>query len=280
MSQYWLCRGRKINLDRCLVMGILNVTPDSFSENGVNFKVEDAVANGLQMLADGADVLDVGGESTRPGATPVSVDEEIRRVVPVIEALRKAAPEALISVDTWKSEVGAAAMAAGADIINDVTGFARDPKLANVAVSFQAGVVLMHMRGTPQTMQNPENLVYQDLIPEINDFMVKQAAALEAMGLARAAIMLDPGLGFSKNFAQNGVIVRDFDQFLTPGYPVLLAPSRKSFIGQILDEPVAAKRDWGTAAVITAAVLKGAAMVRIHAVKEMAQVVKVAQALR
>lgn len=280
MSQYWLCRGRKINLDRCLVMGILNVTPDSFSENGVNFKVEDAVANGLQMLADGADVLDVGGESTRPGATPVSVEEEIRRVVPVIEALRKAAPEALISVDTWKSEVGAAAMAAGADIINDVTGFARDPKLANVAVSFQAGVVLMHMRGTPQTMQNPENLIYQDLIPEINDFMVKQAAALEAMGLARAAIMLDPGLGFSKNFAQNGVIVRDFDQFLTPGYPVLLAPSRKSFIGQILDEPVAAKRDWGTAAVITAAVLKGAAMVRIHAVKEMAQVVKVAQALR
>lgn len=261
------------------VMAIMNVTPDSFSENGVNFALNKAIENAKQMIAAGVDVIDVGGESTRPGAPEVGIKEEISRVVPFIKALREFS-DIPVSIDTWKSEVAKAAIEAGADIINDVTGFHRDSKLKEVAAKYGVGCIAMHMRGTPQTMQNKENLQYTDLVEEISGYFKDTARMLEEAGVGPQKIMLDPGIGFSKNLEQNLELVRELETFRVLGYPLFLGPSRKSFIGQVLDIKEPENRVWGTAAVIAVGIRNGADMIRIHDFEEMVQVAQMADALR
>lgn len=261
------------------VMAIMNVTPDSFSENGVNFALNRAVENAKQMIAAGVDVIDVGGESTRPGAPEVGVEEEISRVVPFIKALRGFS-DIPVSIDTWKSEVAEAAIEAGADIINDVTGFHRDKKLKDVAAKYGVGCIAMHMRGTPKTMQNPENLQYVNLVADICDYFKNTVDMLKSAGVDSSKIMLDPGVGFSKNCDQNLELVKELSKFRELGYPVFLGPSRKSFIGQVLDIKEPEKRVWGTAAVIAVGIRNGADMVRIHDFEEMIQVAGMADSLR
>lgn len=267
----------RFNLSRrVLLMGILNVTPDSFSERGLNFDPERALAAGLAMAAAGADIIDVGGESTRPGAAPVSAEEEARRVVPVIQALR-ARHEVPISVDTSKAAVAAAALAAGAQIVNDVSGFRQDPELIRVAAANGAGCVVMHMRGTPQTMQ--QFTEYQDLVGEINAYFRDTLAALQAAGIPAERVCLDPGLGFSKTAAQNLTLINRLDAFAGHGRPLLVGPSRKSFIGKVLDLEDPLERSWGTAAAVASAVLRGARLVRVHDVAPMRQVCDLALAI-
>lgn len=273
-------RGRSLPIGtKTYVMGIMNVTPDSFSEQGRNFHLEQSLENARQMIADGVDIIDVGGESTRPGADPVDAAEEISRVVPFIENLRKFS-DIPVSIDTWKSEVARAALEAGADIINDVTGFLRDPQLKNVAAEFNAGCIAMHMRGTPETMQNLENLIYNDLISDISDAFEKIIEMLKKAGISENQIMLDPGIGFSKTVEQNLELIKNQQKFRDLGYPVLLGASRKSFIGKILDRPNAQERVWGTAASVACGIVYGADVVRIHDVKEMVDVCRISDALR
>lgn len=265
---------------RVLVMGIVNVTPDSFSDGGRCATPEAAVAHGLQLAAEGGDILDVGGESTRPGAAPVSAAEELARVLPVIRGLR-AHCDLPISVDTWKAEVARAALEAGADIVNDISGLQRDPVMLEVLRSSRAGLVLMHMRGTPETMQQHTN--YADLAGEIRAFFATALRQAAAAGIAPERIALDPGLGFSKTAAQNLELIRRLPEFLELGRPLLLGPSRKSFIGKILGgemPPPAAARDWGTAAAAAVCVLAGATILRIHQVSGLRDAVRVAAALR
>jgi dihydropteroate synthase len=272
----WKCRKHCFDLSRrALVMGIINVTPDSFSDGGRYLQNERAVACGLRLVEEGADLLDIGGESTRPGAEPVTLAEELRRVIPVVEALREvtAVP---ISLDTTKAEVARQALEAGADIINDVTALQGDPAMAAVAVRYGAGLVLMHMRGTPRTMQAETR--YADLMGEIIADLREAMAQAQAAGADPDCITLDPGLGFAKNFAQNLEIFHRLGELVAVGRPVLMGPSRKNFLGQILGLPPA-ERVEGTAAAVTAAILSGARIVRVHDVREMARVVRVAEAL-
>ena len=269
---------RKFDLSRrVLLMGILNVTPDSFSENGVNQDATVAIDAGLKMVEDGADVIDVGGESTRPNATPVDADEEMRRIIPVIKELTKRTDVA-VSVDTWKSNVAEAAVDAGASIINDVTGFRRDPKMKTVAAKKKCGCVAMHMRGTPQTMQSLTK--YDNLVREINDRFRDIISELTAAGVAEDSISLDPGIGFAKTTSQNLTIIQRLDELCEHGRPILLGPSRKSFIGKILDREKPVDRIWGTAAVASYAISKGAGIIRVHDVPEMRQVIDMATAIK
>ncbi|MCK5834367.1 MAG: dihydropteroate synthase [Lentisphaeria bacterium] len=261
------------------VMAIMNVTPDSFSENGANYFINSALLEAKKMIAAGVVIIDVGGESTRPGAMEVSIAEEIARVVPFITGLRKFS-DIPVSIDTWKSEVAEAAIIAGADIINDVTGFRRDPKLKTVAAKYKVGCIAMHMRGTPQTMQNPENLQYKCMIKEICSYFKETVSLLGAVGIPRENIMLDPGVGFSKTVEQNIELIRNISQFRSLGYPILLGSSRKSFIGEVLQIKDAPSRTWGTAATVTAGIMNGADMVRVHDFEEMIQVVKMSDLFR
>ena len=214
------------------IMGILNVTPDSFSDGGRFHDSELAVEKALEMLDSGADVIDIGGESTRPGSKPVSIDEEIMRVVPAISALKKAHPECVVSVDTMKLETAKAALDAGADIINDVTGLRNAPEIANLAAEKGAGLILMHMRGTPATMKSLTS--YDDVVSEVSNALLTSAKIAESAGVPHENIMLDPGLGFAKNTVQNLEILRRVREFRELGYPLLVGPSRKSFIGDVL----------------------------------------------
>ena len=264
---------------RTVVMVIMNVTPDSFSEDGNNFMIDSALAEARRMIAAGVGVIDVGGESTRPGAVEVSVEQEIDRVVPFIVGLRKFS-DIPISVDTWKSEVAEAAILAGADIINDVTGFHRDAQLKVVAAKYSVGCIAMHMRGTPKTMQNVRNLQYKCMITEISSYFKKTVRLLEAAGVSRSNIMLDPGVGFSKTCEQNIELIRSLSEFRVLGFPILLGTSRKSFIGEVLQLPDAPSRVWGTAATITAGIMNGADMVRVHDYEEMIQVATVSDLFR
>ncbi len=261
---------------RVLLMGILNVTPDSFSGGDANSDVDTAVASGLRMLEDGADVIDVGGESTRPGAKPVDVEKESQRVIPVIRELSRRS-NAVISIDTWKSEVAEQAIHAGASIINDVSGFKRDPDLKHVAASTKVGCVAMHMRGTPQTMQNFTD--YVDLIREINDAFDDSMTTLMTAGVAETAISLDPGIGFSKTMQQNLLLMKRLDAFMSHGRPILLGPSRKSFIGLTLNLDEPKDRIWGTAATVAYGIAKGARIIRVHDVVEMKQVIDMTVAM-
>lgn len=256
-------------------MGIVNVTPDSFSDGGRCFDVGAAVARGAALVAEGADWLDVGGESTRPGAAAVPVEEELRRVVPVIEGLRRQLPAAPISVDTRRARVAAAALEAGASMVNDVSACA-DPKMAPVVARGGAEVVLMHMRGTPATMQRDTR--YGDLVGEVVAWLGQRAAEVEAAGVARERILLDPGLGFGKAPDDNPRLVAAVPRLAALGYRVLVGASRKSFIGRLTGEPEPERRVYGSVGAALAAASLGAHMVRVHDVRATIQAWRVFKA--
>lgn len=254
-------------------MGILNVTPDSFSDGGRYFDLEAAVRKGLEMVEDGADFIDVGGESTRPGSEPILLEEELRRVLPVIERLAKAAAIP-ISIDTYKSEVARRALGAGAVVVNDISGLHFDPRIADVAAEHRASLVLMHIKGTPRTMQwNPE---YDNVVEEVCDYLAEAISIAERRGVSQ--IFVDPGIGFGKRLEHNLELFRRLGEFKRFGYPVLVGPSRKSFIGRILELPVEERLE-GTAAAVAASILNGASVVRVHDVKEMKRVARVVDAI-
>ena len=275
-----LPRGRTLLLgDRALVMGIVNITPDSFSDGGRLLDPVRAVEVGLQMVEEGADILDVGGESTRPGAVPLDAAEELRRVLPVIEALagRVNVP---ISVDTYKASVAAEALEAGAALVNDISGLRYEPELASVVASYGAPIVLMHTRGRPIDMYR--QAVYSDVVDEVLDELRESMAFASGAGIPRDAVLVDPGLGFAKGTAHSYEILARLDAFSDLGRPVVVGPSRKGFLTRPLSraELPPAERDWATTAAVTAAVLSGAHIVRVHAVREMAQVVRVSDEIR
>lgn len=253
-------------------MGILNITPDSFSDGGLYNSIDRAVNKARQLIIDGADILDIGGESTRPGSSKISIKEELNRVIPVIKEIRKYNKNILISIDTYKSEVAKQSIASGANIINDISGLVLDEKMANVAASLDVPVVLMHLKGTPQNMQ--VNPTYESLIFEIKNFLIKQANFAVKMGVKPKNIIIDPGIGFGKTIKDNFEILARLNEFATTGYPVLVGPSRKSFIGETLNLPVD-KRLEGTAATIAISVINGAKIVRVHDVSEMKKVCKI-----
>jgi len=268
-------RDRVISLDHPIVMGVLNVTPDSFSDGGLWLDPEAAVAHGREMAHDGAAIIDVGGESTRPDAEPVDEDEEIRRVIPVIEALADD-PALSISIDTRKAVVARRAVEAGACIINDTSGEAADGSMTPVVAETGAGVVLMHSRGTPATMRSMTE--YSDVVADVARFLASWAVGLEAAGVLQDSIVLDPGFGFAKTVEQNLVLLERLDEVLGLGYPVLVGTSRKSFIGAVLDLPEDQRLE-GTAATVAWAVSEGAHIMRVHDVKEMSRVVQMADAI-
>ena len=271
----WRVRDRVLSTaERTLIMGVVNVTPDSFSDGGHFLGSDRAVSHGRQLHADGADLVDVGGESTRPGAEPVSGSEEIRRIVPVIAGLVAAGVP--VSVDTSKPEVAAAALAEGALVVNDVSGAAH-PEMAPLVAQTGCGLVLMHMRGTPRTMQ--DDTKYGDVTSEVRDFLVERAAAAETLGVERSRICIDPGIGFGKDQLHNLQLLARLDLLVATGYPVLVGPSRKSFLGKILDEPDPAERDVATAATVAIAATRGAAVVRVHNVAMARQAVLIADAI-
>ncbi len=260
---------------RCLVMGVLNVTPDSFSDGGTYLDHRVAVAHGLAMAAEGADLLDVGGESTRPGAAYVEERTELDRVLPVIEALA-AATDVPISVDTRKSTVARAALAAGAGIVNDVSAGRDDPELFGVAAEAKAPVVLMHMQGTPATMQ--DDPTYTDVVGEVERFLAERAEAAEAAGVPHDSLVVDPGIGFGKRDQHNYALLAALPRFTLLGHPVLVGTSRKGFIGRALSLPMHERAE-GTAATVVWAVERGARIVRVHDVRPMVRTVRMTEAL-
>jgi len=261
--------------ERTLIMGILNITPDSFSDGGVYSEPDRAVERAWRIAQEGADILDVGGESTRPGSQGVSAGEELRRVLPLLEALAAKYPLP-ISIDTSKSEVGRAALECGASLVNDVTAFEKDPALGEAAAAFEAGVILMHMRGNPAAMQTlPPS---PDILGDLDVWAVKAASRAQALGVMRERIILDPGIGFGKTLEQNLEIIRNLDRLAAAGFPLLVGTSRKSFIGRLLSDPKA-DRIWGSAAAVAASILSGAHIVRVHDVAAMRDVARVADAL-
>ena len=266
---------QRLALDRPFLMGIVNVTPDSFSDGGQFYDPQRAVAHALRLVEEGADLLDIGAESTRPGARPVDEQEERRRLIPVVSALAKtiAVP---ISVDTSKSAVARAAIDAGAGMINDVTALRGDRTLVDVVAEAGVGLVLMHMQGTPETMQQAPR--YDDVIGEITGFLAERARFAMEHGVARERIVLDPGIGFGKTLDHNLEILANFQAFASLGFPTLVGPSRKGFIGQLTHQSVDA-RGWGTAAVVALAVGQGANILRVHEVRPMKEVVHVAMAI-
>ena len=261
---------------RGLIMGVLNVTPDSFSDGGRFLALENAVARAREMEAEGADIIDIGGESTRPGAQAVPAEEELRRVIPVVRAVREQTRCAL-SVDTMKAAVAAAALEAGADIINDVSGLHADPDMAAVAARTGAGLVLMHMQGTPEHMQREP--AYADVIAEIQASLRHSMNAARAAGVALESIALDPGIGFGKTLEHNLAILRDPAAFTLEGRPVLLGVSRKSFIARILGPGDPAARKWPTVALTSLAREKGARILRVHDVRENVHALRMTEAI-
>ena len=256
----------------CVVMGILNVTDDSFSDGGEFADVGRAVEHGVSMVKAGAAIIDVGPESTRPGSEPVSASEQVRRAVPVISAL-SSETEAVISIDTRLAEVAEAAIEAGASIINDVTALG-DPEMARLAAEKKVPVVLMHMQGTPATMQ--QKPVYKDVVGEVLEFLIERAKLAENCGIPSERIMIDPGIGFGKTFEHNIELLRNLRRFTETGYRVLLGASRKRFIGEITGREVPADRVYGTAAITALAAAAEVSAVRVHDVAENVDVVKVA----
>ncbi|HEX2973185.1 MAG TPA: dihydropteroate synthase [Tepidisphaeraceae bacterium] len=262
---------------RCLVMGILNVTPDSFSDGGKYVGQEAAVAAAHQMCEAGADILDIGGESTRPNSQRVDAEEQIRRILPVIQAIRKQLP-VTISVDTTRSAVAEATLDAGAQIINDISAGEEDPEILELAAKRGAPIILMHMKGKPATMQ--ANPAYENVVQEVKDYLRARIAAAEAVGISRGRIMVDPGIGFGKGLEHNLELLRELRGLGELGRPVVLGVSRKAFIGRITGEPEPAKRIMGTAATTAWGVANGAAVMRVHDVGPMAQVVRMVRAIQ
>ena len=273
---------------RTYVMGILNVTPDSFSEDGIISKgetVQAALSQADEFLASGADLLDVGGESTRPGSAAVSANEELERVIPVVHALHKTFPDVLISIDTYKAQVAEEAIKAGAHIINDVWGLRADPELAHVAAKYKAPVILMHNRSSPASVDVREKLgnayigsEYQNLIEDVKKELLESVALAKNAQVDESHIVLDPGIGFGKTREHNLELINRLDDIRSLGYPILLGPSRKSFIGFTLDLPPN-QRVEGTAATVSVGITRGADIIRVHDVKEMARVAKMTDAL-
>jgi dihydropteroate synthase len=264
--------------DHTLVMGIVNTTPDSFSDGGLYDANRDAIAHGLYLWDQGADIVDVGGESTRPGAVPVPVDDEIERVVPVVAGL--AARGVVVSIDTMKAPVASAAIAAGAHIVNDITALG-DPEMTAVCAESGVGVVLMHMQGTPQTMQ--ENPSYENVVAEVRDYLVKRARYAIENGIGVENIVVDPGIGFGKEFHHNLDLLDGIERLADTGFPVLIGTSRKGFLGLIMHaagfEVVAADRDAATASTVALAIARGAAIVRVHNVSHGVQAARTADAI-
>jgi dihydropteroate synthase len=257
-------------------MAIVNVTPDSFADGGVRFDPDRAIADGVRMAADGADILDIGGESTRPGADPLPVDEELARVLPVIDGLR-ARVSVPISIDTYKAQVAERALDGGASIVNDISAFVYEPALAEVVARRRAAVVLMHNRGRSRAMYAEAQ--YTDVVAEVGAELNERVAAAIQAGVAPDRIILDPGLGFAKKAEHTLVALAGLERFATLGFPILSGPSRKSFLKIALGDVPPAERLWGTAAAVSASVLFGAHIVRVHDVREMVQVVRVADAI-
>ena len=272
----WRIRGRVLALDRPAVMGILNLTPDSFSDGGRFFGFDDAVRRAREMAAEGADLIDLGGESTRPGSAEVSADEEAARVVPVLRALRDAV-DLPLSVDTRKAAVAREALAAGADVVNDVSGLA-DPGMADAVAPSGAGLVLMHMRGTPATMRGLTD--YADVVDDVAAELSVSLARADAAGIARERVVLDPGIGFAKTAEQNLALVASLRRLESRlGRPVLLGASRKAFIGVLLGGVPAAERDAGTVGACVAGLARGARLFRVHDVRSARQALDVAWAV-
>jgi len=261
---------------RTHIMGVINVTPDSFSDGGKFFDLEAAVQQGLKLTEEGADLLDIGGESTRPGSEPVSVTEGIERVIPVIEKL---APKIKIpiSIDTYKAEVAERALEAGAEILNDISALRFDPQMVAVAKRFDCPVILMHIKGTPRNMQ--ENPVYTDLLSEIVEYFQERIGFAKQAGLDEAKLILDPGIGFGKTLEHNLEILKNLSYFSGLGRPILVGLSRKSFIGKILDLPVTQRLE-GSLAALAFAILRGANLVRVHEVKESVRVARIIDQLK
>ena len=258
-------------------MGVLNVTPDSFSDGGLYLETETAVTRAIAMEDAGADIVDIGGESTRPGSIGTSSGEEMRRILPVIEKLRGRI-RIPISVDTSKAEVAEAAASAGAEILNDVTGLRNDPRIAELARRRKLGLILMHMRGTPRTMQRAP--CARDVIRDVTSGLRRSVALALKTGVAKSQIVVDPGIGFGKSHEQNCEIIRRLGEVAKLGFPLLIGTSRKSFLGTALKQDAGRDRIWGTAATVTASILQGAHIVRVHDVAEMAQVARVTDVVR
>lgn len=251
--------GRKFNFDQTYVMGILNVTPDSFSDGSKFFKREDAVRHGLDMIKTGADIIDIGGESTRPGSEGVSTFEEMNRVIPVLEGILSKKPDAIISIDTTKSKVASEALKRGALIINDISGGTFDQELLNTVKEYHAALIIMHIKGTPKNMQlNP---VYKNLIGDISSFLIRQAAKAEKLGIQK--IIIDPGIGFGKTLEHNLTILKELSGFRESGYPVMIGVSRKSFIQKVIGD-LSEDRDVATAVINALAAQNGATFLRTH----------------
>lgn len=268
-------KDRRLGLDHPLVMGIVNVTPDSFFDGGRFYDPQEAVAHAVRLVEEGADLLDIGAESTRPGAFPVDEEEELLRLIPVVSAVAKAV-SVPVSVDTSKAAVARAAIDAGAVMVNDVTALRGDRPMAEVVASTGAGLVLMHMQGTPETMQREPH--YDDVVEDVARFLGERARFAMDRGVRRERIVLDPGIGFGKTLAHNVDLLANLHAFLQLGFPVLVGPSRKGFIGQLTHRSVEG-RAWGTAAVVGLAVEQGVSILRVHDVAEMKDVVTVAGAI-
>ncbi len=262
----------KIDRGRTYIMGVLNVTPDSFFDKGRFFDKDKAFAHALDMARDGADIIDVGGESTRPGANDVSVGEELDRVIPVIEAISKEA-HVTVSIDTRKAKVADAALRAGATIVNDISGLKFEAAMAGVVAKYRATIILMHMKGTPRDMQT--NPIYTDVIKEIQESLGESIGIARNAGIREDNIIIDPGIGFGKTVEHNIEILKRLDEFKVLGYPICIGTSRKSFIGKILGSDDPADRLAGTIATCVISIMKGASLLRVHDVKETIQAARI-----
>ena len=288
----WRLRSRTLELGRCtLVMGVVNITPDSFSDGGFFLDSEKAIAHACSLIEEGADILDLGAESTRPGSraggadTAVGAGEERARLLPVLEGILKSLPHAVVSVDTYKAETARAALEAGAEIVNDVSGFTWDPRIAEICAEFHAGAVLSHSRGRPEEWRSQPQLEPDALLDTVRGGLAASLAAAERAGIPPESIVLDPGYGFGKRFAENYVLLARQMEFIELGRPLLVGVSRKSFLGHTLaplcggeSAPIAARENASLAA-MTAAILHGASIVRVHSVRPAVEAARIADAI-
>ncbi|UCE08863.1 MAG: dihydropteroate synthase [bacterium] len=260
---------------RTHIMGILNVTPDSFSDGGEYYQPEQAIERGIQMAEHGADIIDIGAESTRPGAEPISVEEELRRLIPVVEELLKRV-DVPISIDTYKSFIAETALKSGAHIINDISGLRFDPQMKHIVAKYQVPVIIMHIKGQPKNMQ--QNPYYDDLIGEIYDYLAESIRNAEQAGILRNNIVIDPGIGFGKRLEDNYEIIRRLSEFRGLDCPLLIGPSRKSFIGKVLNLSPEQRLE-GTLAAVAISIQNGAHIVRVHDVKQVSMACRIADLL-
>ncbi len=267
----YIFNGVELNFNTPKIMGIVNVTPDSFSDGGKYFSVDTAVDHALEMIDDGADIIDVGGESTRPGSDPVSLDEELNRTIPVINKILSVRKDIIVSIDTTKSEVAHQALNNGTSIINDISGLTFDERMISIAKKFDAGLVIMHIKGNPKTMQQNPN--YDDVVSEVHNFLKLQSDKAFSNGINK--IIIDPGIGFGKRMQDNFELIKRLEEFKLIGYPIMIGVSRKSFIGKSLGLETI-ERDTATVVLETISVLKSARIIRTHNVKYCSQMVKLA----